>query len=71
MNQFAEKCSHEAGCTEIVAEKVIQVFLECVGEELSQGNTVDLGSGVWRVFDTTERGTFSAEFPQDGQGQTV
>lgn len=54
MNQFAEKCSHEAGCTEIVAEKVIQVFLECVGEELSQGNTVDLGV-EFGVFSTRLR----------------
>lgn len=54
MNQFAEKCSHEAGCTETVAEKVIEIFLEEVAEELSQGNTVDLGAD-FGVFSTRLR----------------
>lgn len=43
MKQLAEKCSRKAGCPEAVAEKVIEIFLESIAEELSQGNTVDLG----------------------------
>lgn len=54
MKPFAEKCSHEAGCTETVEEKVIEIFLKEVAEELSQGNTVDLGAD-FGVFSTRLR----------------
>lgn len=54
MKQFAERCSREAGCKESVAEKVIEIFLECIAEELSQGNPVDLGA-EFGVFTTRLR----------------
>lgn len=54
MKEFAEKCSRKVGCPEAVAEKVIEVFLESVAEELAQGNTVDLGVN-FGVFSTRLR----------------
>ena len=56
MNWLAKNCSHEDGCTEIVAEKVIEIFLEDVAEALSQGNIADLG-----VFSTLLREAYLAE----------
>lgn len=60
MKQFAERCSREAGCKESVAEKVIETFLESIAEELSQGNTVDLGAD-FGVFSTRLREAHLAE----------
>lgn len=43
MNQYIEMCSRKAGCEEAEAEQIVKAFLDTIVDELSQGNTVDLG----------------------------
>ena len=43
MNEYIKRCSQKTGCEEATAEQVVKAFLDTIVEELSQGNTVDLG----------------------------
>lgn len=52
MEEMLEYCSEVTGCDEKVVEKVVDAFLDKIVEELSQGNSVDLGK---------EFGIFSAK----------
>ena len=43
MKQYIKMCSQKTGCEENVANEIIETFLDLIVEELSHGNTVDLG----------------------------
>lgn len=51
MEELLQYCSAETGCEKAEVEAVIRAFLDKIVEELSQGNTVDLGDdfGIFSV----------------------
>lgn len=51
MERLWEQCCSAAGCSKETARKVVDAFLECITDTLSQGESVDLGKdfGVFTV----------------------
>lgn len=74
MNQYIEICSQKTGYAETVVEQVVAAFLDSIVSELSQGNTVDLGS-EFGVFSTRLRESHLADnsprTPKDSRYKVV